>query len=212
MSFACIHVPNFLLQAAIRCDESLHDQAVAILEGIFPLLTVIALNPKAAQKGLHLGMTKTQAELFDVRLLHRSRAQEATAHQALLDCALAISPRVEDTHAPPLKGIGDTVILDTEGLARLYRSPEKIAKKINRLAQQLSLEVNIGIAANLEAAVIAARGFAGITIVPLGCESKSLALLPIDILPISLELQETFKIWGIHTLQALSALPEVGLV
>jgi impB/mucB/samB family len=212
MSFACIHVPNFLLQAVIRCDESLRDQAVAIFDGIFPLLTVIASSPKAVQKGLHLGMTKTQAELFDVRLLHRSRAQEATAHQALLDCALAISPHVEDTHAPPLKGIGDTVILDTEGLARLYRSPEKIAKKIKRLAQQLSLEVNIGIAANLEAAVIAARGFAGITIVPLGCESKSLAPLPIDILPISLELQGTFKIWGIHTLHALSTLPEVGLI
>src|SRR5262245_9325214 len=179
MSFACIHIPNFSLQAAIRADESLRDQAVAIFDGIFPLLTVIALSPEAAQKGLHLGMTKTQAELFDVRLLHRSRAQEATTHQALLDCALAISPRVEDTHAPPLKGIGDTVILDTDGLVWLYRSPEKLALKIRRVARQLNLNVNIGIAANPEAAALAAQGFGGVTIIPPGSEAKCLGPLPV---------------------------------
>jgi protein ImuB len=211
MSFACIHVPNFPLQAAIRIDEEVHEQAVAILDGTFPLLTIIALSPKAIQKGLHIGMTKTQAELFDVKLLHRSLAQETAAHQALLDCALAISPRVEDTHGPP-NGIGDTVILDTGGLERLYRSPEKITQRIKRLAQQLSLDVNIGIAENPEAALLAARGFSGITIIPPGCESKSLGPLPIGILPISSELQETLEIWGVHTLQALSVLPEVGLV
>jgi nucleotidyltransferase/DNA polymerase involved in DNA repair len=212
MSFACIHVPNFSLQAAIRADESLRDQAVAIFDGIFPLLTVIALSPEAAQKGLHLGMTKTQAELFDVRLLHRSRAQEATTHQALLDCGLAISPRVEDTHAPPLKGIGDIVILDTEGLGRLYRSPEKLARKIRRVARQLNLNVNIGIAANPEAAALAAQGFGGVTIIPPGAESKCLGPLPVEILQISAELQETFTTWGIQTLHALSSLPEVGLI
>jgi len=212
MSFACIHVPNFFLQAAIRADENLRNQAVAILDGIFPLLTVISLSPEATQKGLHHGMTKTQAELFDVRLLHRSRAQEATAHQALLDCALAISPRVEDTHAPPLKGIGDTVILDIEGLGRLHRSPEKLARKIRRVARQLNLDVNIGIAANPEVAALAAQGFGGVTIIPPGAESKCLGPLPVEILQISAELQETFTTWGIQTLQALSSLPEVGLI
>jgi len=212
MSFACIHVPNFLLQAAIRVDENSRNQAVAILDGIFPLLTVISLSPEAAQKGLRLGMTKTQAELFDVRLLHRSRAQEATAHQTLLDCALAISPRVEDTHAPPLKGIGDTVILDIDGLGRLHRSPEKLARKIRRVARQLNLDVNVSIAANPEAAALAAQGFRGITIIPAGAESKCLSPLPVEILQISAELQETFTTWGIQTLQALSSLPEVGLI
>jgi nucleotidyltransferase/DNA polymerase involved in DNA repair len=210
--FACIHVPNFTLQAAIRADESLRDQPVAIFDGIIPLLTIIALSPAAAQKGLHFGMTKTQAELFDVRLLHRSRAQETTTHQALLDCALAISPRVEDTHAPPVKGIGDTVILDTEGLGRLYGSPEKLARKIRRVARQLNLNVNIGMAANPEAAALAAQGFGGVTIIPPGAESKCLGPLPVEILQISAELQETFASWGIQTLHALSSLPEVGLI
>jgi nucleotidyltransferase/DNA polymerase involved in DNA repair len=212
MFFACIHVPNFLLQAVIRADESLRNQAVAIFDGIFPLLTVVSLSPTATQKGLYLGMTKTQAELFDVKLLHRSRAQEATAHQALLDCALAISPRVEDTHAPPLKGIGDTVILDIEGLGRLHRSPERLAGKIRRVARQLNLDVNIGIAANPEAAALAAQGLGGVTIISPGTESKCLGPLPVEILKISEELQETFTTWGIQTLQALSSLPDVGLI
>ena len=212
MSFACIHTPNFLLQAAIRGNESLCDKAIAILDGTFPLLTVVALSPKALQSGLHLGMTKAQAELFNIKLLYRSAALEKTAHHALLDCALAISPRVEDTHAPPLKGDGDTVILDLEGLERLYRSPEKIARKIKRLAQQLNLEVNVAVAANLEAAAIAARGFSGTTLIPPNCEAEVLGPLPIEILPLTPELQETFKTWGISTLQALSALPELGLV
>ena len=66
MLFACLYVSDFPVQAVTRIDEELRKQPVAVLDGTPPLLTVIATNLKARQKRVVLGMTKVQAELFDV--------------------------------------------------------------------------------------------------------------------------------------------------
>jgi protein ImuB len=242
MLFACLYVPDFPVQAIARVNKELRQQAVAVLDRTPPLLTVIALDPKARQQGVCLGMTKVQAELFDVKLRQRSLAQEAAAHQALLDCSFAFSPRVEDTKfrhvssqanslianrigasssgfavTPLVRGylhdsIGDTVILDIEGLDRLHASAQKIGQALKQLASQLGLEVNVGIADNPEAATLAARGFSGVTLISAGSEPERLGQLPIEILDLPPEQLETFRMWGIHTLQALAALPEIGLI
>jgi protein ImuB len=229
MLFACLYVPDFPVQAVTRIDEELRKQPVAVLDGTPPLLTVIATNLKARQKRVALGMTKVQAELFDVKLRQRSLTQEAATHQALLDCAYAVSPRVEDTkfrHVSTQAGslitnriggdfhgtIGDTVILDIEGMERLFGSPQEIGQRLQQLASQLGLEVNVGLAANPEAATLAARGFSGVTLLPAGSESERLGQLPVEILDLPPEQLETFRVWGIHTLQALAALPEIGLI
>lgn len=219
MRFACLHTPDFPVQALARIDEVLHQQAVAVLDGTPPLLTVIATNSQARQKGMYPGMTKVQAELFDVKLRPRNRAQETSAHQALLDCAYAFSPRVEDTkfqhlHEPGVSSVPEdgTVILDIEGLNRLHGTPQKIGQALQQLASRFGLEVNVGIAANPEAARLAARGFSGVTVIPAGFEAKHLDSLPISILNLSVEQQEIFRAWGIHTLQSLAALPEIGLI
>jgi protein ImuB len=242
MLVACLYVPDFPVQAVARVDEELCQQPVAVLDGTPPLFTVIAINLTARQKGMVLGMTKVQAELFDVKLRQRSLAQEAATHRALLDCAYAFSPRVEDTKfrhvlrqgsslianrivtSPDsfaatllVRGdghgtIGDTVILDIEGMDRLFGSPQEIGQRLQQLASQLGLEVNVGIAANPEAATLAARGFPGVTLLPAGSESERLGQLPIEILDLPPEQLETFRVWGIHTLQAVAALPEIGLI
>ena len=93
--FACLHAPDFPVQAAVRLDATLRQQSVAILEGSPPLQKVVALSPQARKQGMYLDMTKPQAELFGAKLCQRNRAQEAAAAQALLDCAFAFSPRVE---------------------------------------------------------------------------------------------------------------------
>lgn len=207
--FACLHIPDFPVQAVTRLDASLRQQQppIAILDGSPPLEKVVALNRRARQQGMYPGMTKPQAELFGAKLFQRNRAQEAAASQALLDCALAFSPRVENTDASQ----GDA-ILDIAGLERLHGQAECIGQALQQLGSTLGFELHVGIAANPDAAILAAHGFPGITVVPPGLEQRYFGPLPMGILGLSSELQETFGSWGIHTLQALADLPEIGLI
>jgi len=205
--FACLHAPDFLVQSVVRLDAALRQQPVAVLDGSPPLQKVIALNPRAREQGMYLGMTKAQAELFGAKLCQRNRTQEAAAAQALLDCAFAFSPRVEEAGEH-----NSRVILDIDGLERLHGNAKSIGQALQQLGNTVGFELNVGIAANPDAATLAAHGFSGITVVPPGMERERFGPLPIAILDLSRELQETFRAWGIHTLQALADLPEIGLI
>jgi len=95
MSFAAIHIPDFIVQAVVRGEDALRERAVAIVDGTPPLWSVVAANRRAAQVGIELGMAKSQAAQFTgVEIRHRSPAQEKTTHEALLDLGWSISPRV----------------------------------------------------------------------------------------------------------------------
>jgi len=202
---AAIYVPDFLVAAVVRLEPSLRGKAVAVLEGKPPVVTVAAMNEAAAQAGIEPGMTKLQAAAYPVELRLRSPAQEAAAHAALLDCAQAFSPRVEDTAA-------DTIVLDIAGLERLCGPPAKVAQDLARRASELGLEANVAVAANPDAAVHAARGFAGVTIIPAGKQAEHLGTLPVDVLAVAPEILETLDRWGVRNLRALAALPEVAMV
>ncbi len=205
MPFAAIYVPDFLIAAVVRLEPALQGKAVGVLEGKPPIVTVVAANEAAAEAGVELGMTKLQASAYPVELRQRSPAQETAAHAALLDCAQAFSPRVEDT-AP------DTVVLDIAGLEHLFGPPAKLAASLVQRASEMGLPVNIAVAANPDAAIHAARGFTGITVIPRGKQAERLGELPIDVLQVEPEILETLDRWGIRNLRALAALPEIAIV
>src|SRR5437763_5952340 len=75
----------------------------------------------------------------------------------LLGCASAFSPRVEKT-------ADGTVVFDVEGLERLFGSYPEIAAKIAEQVCAAGLRANVAVAANADAAICAARGFAGISV------------------------------------------------
>jgi protein ImuB len=225
MPFACIYVPNFLAAAALRAEHELKTRAVAILEGKPPLEKIIAVNENAARMGIATGMTKAQAELCtDIALCTRSRQQESAAHAAMIDCAQSFSPCVEDAAC-------DTALLDLAGMESLLGSLPEISRTIHTRAAVLGLEANVAIASNPDAAVLAARGLcscgtgilarAGYAVIPPGQEAEKLGPLPVEVLfADSLEedqkkstarLLETLHRWGIRTLRALAALPQVSL-
>lgn len=249
MLFACIFVPDFAAEALVRGDPDLRDAAVAVVEGKLQLLTVVAANERARNAGVECGMTNVQAAARLNRsattahpgvLRRRSPLQELAAHAALVDCARAISPRVEECAATP-----DTVLLDLEGLERLFGTPRKIASELARRASDLGLEANIAISENLDSAICAARGFGGITVLPRGKEPERLAPLPVEVLlqvvvqegvspePVprakrkksaqqnagvkqissqrASEILETLDRWGVRTFRALAALPETAV-
>jgi protein ImuB len=209
--FACLFIPDFPAEAIIRFEPELRRQPVVILAGRTPLEKVVALNDKARQLGVEAGATKTQLEAWENLVLRmRSDLQEASAHAALLDCAQSFSPEVEET-AP------DTVLLNLAGLEPLFGALPRIARELARLCLRMDLEANVAVAANPDAAVLAAHGFPGVTLIPQGREAELLGKLPVDVLMESFSSDakeaarwlETFDRWGVRNLRALSALPEV---
>lgn len=217
MLFACIYVPEFPVEAFVRITPELCEQAMAVLDGAPPLLIVIAANERAREAGIEVGMTKLQAEACPgVHLRRRSLAQEIAAHDALLDCAHAFSPRVEDTNRRSQNSAiqekpADTVILDVAGLDRLFGPAAKIARSLDSRVSRMGLAANIAIAGNPDAAMHAAQGFSGVTVIVPGTEAERLAALPIRLLELSAELLEALESWGIHDFGSLAALPEVAL-
>ena len=228
MPFACIYVPDFPVEAIVRLQPELREQAVAVLAGNPPLEKICALNDKARQAGLELGMTKVEAELCPMLAIRtRSVSAETTAHAALLDCAQSFSPIVEDS-------ANDTVVLDLAGLESLFGAPGKIARDLARRASELGLEVNVGVASNPDAAQCAAHGFSGITVIDEGREAERLGPLPLEVLiPVAgsretlatlfadddepdfaekgSDILETLERWGIRSLRALAALPDIAV-
>ena len=204
MAFASIHIPNFMMQAVVRGETQLRDRAIALVDGTPPLVSVVAANEAAWRTGIQSGMTKLQAQLCGVEIRLRSRTQEKAVHAALLDLGWSISPRIEN-HAQ------DTIIADVAGLASLFGSHENIAHEIVQRAAGLGLLVHVAIAPSLEAAVHAARGFPGITLIPAGGEEKCLSSLPVRALSPSVEALETLDRWGIRTCKELAALPVLEL-
>ena len=159
-------------------------------------------------------------------LRQRSPEQERFTHAAMLDVAHAFSPRVEDTAS-------DMLLLDLEGLERLYGPPSKMARELAMRVRAVGVEANIAIAANPESAMHAAHGFNGVTVIPPGQEAQRLAVLPIQGLldmfnvapqknskasPSDCEREKlleqmlnTLERWGVRDFRTLARLPEHAL-
>ncbi len=211
MGFAAIYVADFMVQAVVRAEPELRDCAIALLEGTAPLRKVVAADDAGLRAGIELGMTESQAEDFcAVQVRARSPVLEKTAHAALMDLGWSVSPRVEDTAA-------DTIVLDLAGLGSLLGSEEIIAERLIERASLLGLKARVAISSNLETAIHAARGFAGVTLIPAGEEAKALGGLPVSVLVISdglsprTEILETLDSWNVRTCGVLAALPVLDL-
>jgi protein ImuB len=208
MGFACVYIPDFLVQAVVRGQPPLGAGVLAplvLLSGAPPLWSVVAANPPAFAAGIQLGMTRAQvAQFANVQICMRSETQEKAAHAALLDAAWSVSPRVEDT-AP------DTVVLDLQGLASLFGADENIARELAQRVAAIGLAARVAVAENIEVAVHAARGFPGTTIIPAGEARRRLGALPVGVLTTETETLEILQRWGVETLRALAALPVLQL-
>jgi protein ImuB len=213
LAFACLFVPDFPVQAVVRVEPDLRCKPVAILAGAPPLTKVFAVNREARNLGVETGMTKVQAEAFQgIVWRWRSLSQEATAYAALLDCAWTISPRVEDGAKPEEQDFSDTAVLDIAGCEKLFGSLEKIAHDLRRVASEVGFETNVAVAGSPLAAVCAAQGFAGVTVIPAGEEGLWIGNLSLEALRIPFEFVETLKRWGKETCGDFAALPEIAIV
>src|SRR5277367_6845458 len=132
MAFASIYVPQFMVQAVMRAEPHLRAGALALVDGMPPLVRVIAANDSAWRAGIQLNMAKSQvAQFHGVEIRNRLQVKEAAAHAALLDLGWSISPRIENTAA-------DTIVLDLAGL-NSYLGQTKILPRIYRNARSASV-------------------------------------------------------------------------
>lgn len=200
--FCCIHVPDFQVQAALLREGK--DLPLALLDGPESLLKVVACNSLARSAGVGAGMTKLQAEAFGVVLRRRMQELEAIAQAELIDRAYHYSPKIESTSP-------GTVVFDLTGSERLLGIGRTLAQVILEDIAKRRFEANVSLASNPDAALYAARGFNGITIIEPNEEAKRLGTLPVKVLELTPEISEVLNAWGIKTFQALAALPSIPL-
>ena len=211
MRYAAIYAPDFPVQAVLRAEPELRTFAVAIVDGAPPQETLCAMNEIARRSGVQMGMPRSLLEQCSSLLLRRRSPQlETAAHAAMVAAARECSPRVEETAA-------DTLVLDLAGLEQLFGPPQQIATALMQRITKLDLEARVAVAANPDAAIAAARGFAGVTVIPCGGEAETLGVLPVAALAglagdcVTPEILETLGLWGIRDFRSLAALPTAQL-
>jgi protein ImuB len=128
----------------------------------------------------------------------------SSRHEDLKQVAESFSPLVEMT------GCG-LALLDIRGLRTLCGDTSQIASAIEQRTASLGWKAQVAVAANPNAAIVAARGYDGVTVIPLGQEGRALASLSLDLLSPADDVRQTLEAWGIHTFADLAALPERGL-
>jgi protein ImuB len=202
---ACLFIPLFPLAARLRAEPELAGEAAAVCEGNGSAARVLAASRPARSAGVRSGMSLAQARGILPSLIARSRdlACEGSAHEALLETAACLSPRVED--AGP-----DLVFADVSDMQRLYDSAsgeKEMGQVAVAAAEALDLPVRVGIAGNKLAARIAARLPDTPTVVPAGGEAYFLAPLPLAHLKLEQRIVDTLKRWGVRTLGDLARLP-----
>ncbi len=207
--YACLHAPEFPLQALLRLRHSLRGTPVAVLEGHAPLERVCAANVAARREGVADGMTRVEAESFaGMTLLRRSLGEEAEARGVLLACAAKYTPSIEDVS----RESAALCVLDLGGTEKLFGAPLALAEQLRGELAGFGLRVSIALSANFYAAIAQARSGPGIRLIAPGEEQQTLAPLLLSVLPLSAEQLETLSLWGIRTLGGLAALPERALV
>ncbi|HEY7190972.1 MAG TPA: DNA polymerase Y family protein [Vicinamibacterales bacterium] len=139
-------------------------------------------------------------------------AADGTTPGALADVAREFSPRID------IRSDRD-VVLDLNGVGRLFGNARTIAEELRRTAADRGLRVRVAIAGTRIAARLFVRHRAGLTVIEPGCDAAALASLPISLLSAFApapptpgeELGRVFRQWGVRTLGELAALPSDDL-
>lgn len=210
--YACLYAKEFPAQALLRLRPELRDKPCVVMEGQPPFQQVCSLTQKTRLLGIVPGMTQVEVETFPaVTVLSRSSKEESAARAALLECAGAFSPRVEENS----DDASFLCAMDIAGTGSLFGPPEKLAENLLTRVRAVGITACIAVSRNFHAARALAKSLpqqTAVKVVPSGEECAALAPLPLAVLDLTEEQAETFSLWGIRTLGMLAALPEKDLI
>lgn len=100
------------------------------------------------------------------------------------------------------------MVFDADGLESLYGPASALARAVEL---RVGLPANIAIACNPDAAMHAAQGLNGRTVIAPGYEAKTLAPLPLYLLGASDGIGMLLDQWGVYTFGTFAALPSTGI-
>jgi protein ImuB len=208
MMYAVLHPPNFAAQVAAQQRPELRKRPFVLIDGESPAEIVLAANKAARSLGVEVGMTRLQAESFpEVLAVRRVAEDEISAQTILHTLACMFSPRIESVEAHP-----GTYALDILGMSRLFGDVSQLASKLRQRIMAAGFLANVAVAQNFDVAVCLALGRTGVSVVPPGYEANAMRDLPLRVLNLASEHEETFEAWGIRTCGELAALSECDLI
>ena len=194
--FAVILLPNFRLQAALRCRRELDKEAVAVTDP--ETGAVLECTAAAEAHGVRAGLPGVQAmaRCPKLMLLPRAFATEQVVRNALLEVGASLSPSIEAT-------ADGCCTVDLRG-ARVGDWPGW-CERVVACFTALELQGQVGVAPNPDLAFLAARRAAPSLVVQApAIFLAQLAVAEIDPQP---HLHALLHEWGIHTLGQLTSLP-----
>jgi protein ImuB len=210
--YACLYATEFPAQALLRLRPELHSLPCVVMDGKPAFQQICSINTKARLLGMDHGMTRVDVDTFtNPVVLSRSVQTEAVTKDILLECAGAFSPRIEDLSAD----MAFICCIDISGTTNLFGPPDLLARTLHERVSSLGISAQVTISNNFHAAVCLAKGLTPhifIQVIASGEESAVLAPLPLAVLDLTESQEETFAMWGIHTLGMLAALPEEELI
>lgn len=216
MRIACLLVRDVVLAAELRARPEERGRPLAIASGPGPRAEVLSVSPEAARRGVRpfRSVANARALCAELRVHVASPALERAAREALLDAALAFSPRA----APAPRGAGvhateASVWLDASGVCALFHSEEGFAAALAARAVALGLPAVVTVAASRGVAHVAARATQPeeVCVIPVGAEPAFLAPLPVDLLAPEDTLAESLTRFGIRRIGELARLPPAAL-
>ncbi len=195
MMFAVIFIPDFSLQAILRHEPQLWSCPVALIADHETKATISQMTAAARVAGVGEGLTSTQAlaRCANVVIKTRSRAQEQTANEALLQTAYNFSPRIEAT----ANGI---CTMDLQGLPLELKAMDAVqswAEKILSTLGQLNFRAHIGVGKTPNVALHAARCAQPFLFIE--SAGDFISALPVERLDPVLQVFDVLQRWGIHT-------------
>lgn len=213
--YAAVWLPRFALQAALRITPQPAGATLAVLDGEAELRPeneaasgrIMHANQIAECRGIVPGMSPSQAmaRCMKLTLLHRVAAEEERVQQELLQCAERWTPDYEST-GPGL------CVLDLSRVRGIRRRRLSCGDSIRAELAARKLEARVGFADNADYACLAAHAAESVLIHEGGeSEASLLEKLPVEVLHPAPAVLEVLRLWGVHTLAQLAALPREGV-
>ena len=196
-----VYAVDLPLQAALRAHPNLDGEALVIVRNSLGGGATLEFVSQTAEEeyGIRPGLTLAQARALcpDLHARARDDVLEASTHDALMDVARSVSPRVE-------KGELGWAYVDAAGLEKLIGPPALVAQALRRSADAIGLQVHTAIARSKTLARLALR--AGCAHIAADAEYDVVEGLPLYALEPSRKLLDMLERLGLSRVGELLAL------
>lgn len=212
---AAIWLPRFALQAVLRVMDTPSRAPLALLDSEAGISAtelqgtglIMHANTVAEQLGVVAGMTPSQAmaQCSKLVLVHRMAHEEGRAHHDLMECATQWTPDYEATQ-PGL------CVLDVSRVRGLRKQQLASGDGIRQWLAGRMLDARVGFASNPDRACLAAHATDSVLVLDGSEDDHELfQKLPVNVLDPPAPVLEVLRLWGVHTLAQLTALPREGV-